>query len=115
MPFVTFKTREASPRVLVGAVDGDVIVPLAGEAGGRSLKALLHLHEGNLSELSGTSDEQFNFDEIDLLPVIPSPGKIFCVGLNYHAHRIERTVIDDKVERRQSHKFVGAERTKNVQ
>ncbi len=89
MPFVTFKTREASPRVLVGAVDGDVIVPLAGEAGGRSLKALLHLHEGNLSELSGTSDEQFNFDEIDLLPVIPSPGKIFCVGLNYHAHRIE--------------------------
>ncbi|MES2183450.1 MAG: fumarylacetoacetate hydrolase family protein [Pseudomonadota bacterium] len=26
---------------------------------------------------------------LHLLPVIPQPDKIFCVGLNYHAHRLE--------------------------
>ncbi|MBU0589911.1 MAG: fumarylacetoacetate hydrolase family protein [Gammaproteobacteria bacterium] len=28
-------------------------------------------------------------DEITFLPVIPDPGKIFCVGHNYEAHRVE--------------------------
>lgn len=27
--------------------------------------------------------------EIEFLPVIPDPGKIFCVGHNYEAHRVE--------------------------
>ncbi len=26
------------------------------------------------------------FDELHLLPVIPNPEKILCVGLNYHDH-----------------------------
>lgn len=28
-------------------------------------------------------------DDIDFLPVIPNPAKIFCVGLNYESHRKE--------------------------
>ena len=28
-------------------------------------------------------------DEITLLPVIPNPGKIFCIGHNYEEHRLE--------------------------
>jgi 2-keto-4-pentenoate hydratase/2-oxohepta-3-ene-1,7-dioic acid hydratase in catechol pathway len=28
-------------------------------------------------------------DEVELLPVIPNPDKILCVGIAYHAHRIE--------------------------
>ncbi|QSR19342.1 fumarylacetoacetate hydrolase family protein [Novosphingobium sp. KA1] len=28
-------------------------------------------------------------DEIELLPVVPDPDKILCVGIAYHAHRIE--------------------------
>lgn len=31
----------------------------------------------------------FALDAVRLLPVIPEPQKIFCVGLNYEAHRIE--------------------------
>ncbi|HZV10128.1 MAG TPA: fumarylacetoacetate hydrolase family protein [Novosphingobium sp.] len=27
--------------------------------------------------------------EVDLLPVVPDPDKILCVGIAYHAHRIE--------------------------
>jgi 2-keto-4-pentenoate hydratase/2-oxohepta-3-ene-1,7-dioic acid hydratase in catechol pathway len=29
------------------------------------------------------------FDDVQLLPVIPDPSKIICIGLNYEAHRIE--------------------------
>jgi 2-keto-4-pentenoate hydratase/2-oxohepta-3-ene-1,7-dioic acid hydratase in catechol pathway len=28
-------------------------------------------------------------DEVDLLPVVPDPRKILCIGLNYEAHRLE--------------------------
>jgi 2-keto-4-pentenoate hydratase/2-oxohepta-3-ene-1,7-dioic acid hydratase in catechol pathway len=28
-------------------------------------------------------------DEVSLLPVIPNPSKILCIGLNYEAHRLE--------------------------
>ena len=38
----------------------------------------------NLSELP-----KVTHNEINLLPVIPNPGKIFCVGLNYENHRVE--------------------------
>lgn len=31
----------------------------------------------------------YSFDEIQLLPVIPNPEKIICVGLNYESHRLE--------------------------
>ncbi|RVU02283.1 FAA hydrolase family protein [Novosphingobium umbonatum] len=27
--------------------------------------------------------------EVELLPVVPDPDKIFCVGIAYHAHRLE--------------------------
>ncbi len=32
---------------------------------------------------------QFNLADVRLLPVIPEPGKIFCVGLNYATHVAE--------------------------
>jgi 2-keto-4-pentenoate hydratase/2-oxohepta-3-ene-1,7-dioic acid hydratase in catechol pathway len=32
---------------------------------------------------------QVSMSDLKLLPVIPSPGKILCVGLNYHDHVIE--------------------------
>lgn len=33
--------------------------------------------------------EPLGLDEVSLLPVIPDPAKILCVGLNYEAHRLE--------------------------
>jgi len=32
---------------------------------------------------------RLRLDEVDLLPVIPDPQKIVCIGLNYEAHRLE--------------------------
>jgi 2-keto-4-pentenoate hydratase/2-oxohepta-3-ene-1,7-dioic acid hydratase in catechol pathway len=31
----------------------------------------------------------FRLDEIELLPVIPNPAKVLCIGLNYEDHRVE--------------------------
>lgn len=43
-----------------------------------------------LDRLGGLADGQrFALAEIALLPVIPNPGKILCVGLNYAAHVAE--------------------------
>ncbi|MCL4128855.1 UNVERIFIED_CONTAM: hypothetical protein GTU68_064337 [Idotea baltica] len=34
-------------------------------------------------------NEDVSLDDIGFEPVIPNPGKIICVGINYHAHKIE--------------------------
>lgn len=31
----------------------------------------------------------YSLDDIHFEPVIPQPGKILCVGINYHAHKVE--------------------------
>ncbi len=94
MPFVTFKTREKTSEVRVGRLLDDRVETLAGEAGGRSLKTLLAQSQGNLDQFDVFSNEFFPLDDIELLPPVVSPGKIFCIGLNYHAHRIETGNIE---------------------
>lgn len=49
------------------------------------------LAAGALPELSAFIDEREDLDlsEVELLPPIVEPKKILCVGINYHAHRIE--------------------------
>ncbi|GKV65249.1 MULTISPECIES: fumarylacetoacetate hydrolase family protein [unclassified Sporosarcina] len=44
--------------------------------------------EGNRAEELeiNTKIADYKLDEINLLPVIPNPTKIVCVGLNYHEH-----------------------------
>ncbi|MDK8242264.1 fumarylacetoacetate hydrolase family protein [Corynebacterium coyleae] len=42
------------------------------------------LHAGNFEE-----GEEFTFSPADFAPVIPRPGKIICVGLNYAKHIAE--------------------------
>jgi 2-keto-4-pentenoate hydratase/2-oxohepta-3-ene-1,7-dioic acid hydratase in catechol pathway len=56
------------------------------------------LARGSADELAAahTSAPRYGLDEIAWLPVIPNPGKIFCVGLNYEKHRKEtgRAVVE---------------------
>jgi 2-keto-4-pentenoate hydratase/2-oxohepta-3-ene-1,7-dioic acid hydratase in catechol pathway len=55
-----------------------------------TLKALLAA--GGLEKVKNLvtgSEPQRSFDEISFLPVVPDPGKIVCVGVNYEEHRIE--------------------------
>jgi len=75
-----------------GSVVGDGIVDLSRRIGARyrDLRALLA--EGALAQARDACAGQasdFKLAEVRLLPVIPNPGKIFCIGLNYDDHRKE--------------------------
>ncbi|MDM0079542.1 fumarylacetoacetate hydrolase family protein [Variovorax sp. J31P179] len=73
-----------------GAVVGDRVVDLRRAFGERAadLKALIAA--GLLGEaarvVAAAAEPEPKLDEVRLLPVIPNPGKIVCVGLNYGEH-----------------------------
>lgn len=67
-------------RRFAALVDGDVVRPLAGIAElGRDTPS-------SVLTAPPVSDERLSLREVTLLPVIPRPGKIICMGLNYRAH-----------------------------
>ena len=66
----------------------------------KSLKELIQfncLEEGRSYAKNNPGD--IDIDSIKLLPVIPNPSKIICVGLNYHEHvkETEKTIADNPV------------------
>ncbi|MEO7470052.1 MAG: fumarylacetoacetate hydrolase family protein, partial [Sphingobium limneticum] len=79
MRYVSFRRPDGTASF--GRLDGETIVELATDAT-PSLKAALA--EGSLSAL--TDGVTFVAADIVLLPVIPDPAKILCVGLNYAEH-----------------------------
>jgi 2-keto-4-pentenoate hydratase/2-oxohepta-3-ene-1,7-dioic acid hydratase in catechol pathway len=91
MRFVTF-TAGASGGPRMGALDGDKVVELAGVPPGvTGLRGLLGaLGPGGLAgvTLSATAPP-LDLAEVTLLPPIPDPKKIICVGVNYRTHREE--------------------------
>jgi 2-keto-4-pentenoate hydratase/2-oxohepta-3-ene-1,7-dioic acid hydratase in catechol pathway len=75
-----------------GAVVGAGVVDLGATLGSRyrSLKALLAgdaLDEARTA--LGSQQPTLRFDALELLPVIPDPEKILCIGHNYEEHRVE--------------------------
>src|SRR4029077_17005403 len=90
MKLASYKTSQGAGY---GVVTGDGIVDLTRRIGKKypDLRALL---AGNglaqaqkIAKASKKPD--FKLARITLLPVIPNPGKIVCVGLNYEEHRAE--------------------------
>ena len=77
------------------------ITDLTGKINGsNSLKELIFsngLHEARRYAENNPGDLDIKL--INLLPVIPNPSKIICVGLNYHDHvkETEKTVADNPV------------------
>ena len=65
----------------LGARLGDIVPDLKTylEATGRGL----------LAPLGSPNAADYGADEVSYDPVIPNPGKIICVGLNYEEHREE--------------------------
>jgi len=53
--------------------------------------------EGIRTRLSSSDRKvQLCLDEVKLLPVVPDPQKIVCIGLNYEAHRLEAKRAETK-------------------
>ncbi len=73
-----------------GVVEGGAVRDMSAALPGTpTLRTLLE--QGGTSALAGSiaSAPLLPMDAIRLLPVIPDPSKILCVGLNYHEHREE--------------------------
>jgi acylpyruvate hydrolase len=70
-------------RRLAGLIEGDEVRPL---------RDVAELGRDTPSELLADpplTDERLPIADLKVLPVIPHPGKIVCVGLNYEAHAKE--------------------------
>jgi acylpyruvate hydrolase len=82
-----FASCAAGERRFAALVDGDAVRPLRGIA---------ELGSATPSEVLAdppVSDERVPLDEVTLRPVIPRPGKIVCIGLNYREH-VDEGVFD---------------------
>ncbi len=81
MKLISF-LRPNDGRPSCGIVAGEGVIDLG--AGLRGLKRVL----GELAELAPMASRppDWRLAELTLLPVIPDPEKILCVGLNYRAH-----------------------------
>jgi 2-keto-4-pentenoate hydratase/2-oxohepta-3-ene-1,7-dioic acid hydratase in catechol pathway len=79
-------------RPSYGVVDGSGVIDLGRRIGAKypDLRALITasaLDEAKRAAAGAKPDA--SFDSLTLLPVIPNPDKIVCVGLNYEEHRVE--------------------------
>ena len=84
-----------------GIVSDNKVTDLTGQINNtNSLKELIKsngLEEGR--NYAKNNPGEIDLSSIKLLPVIPNPSKIICVGLNYHDHvkETEKTVADNPV------------------
>jgi 2-keto-4-pentenoate hydratase/2-oxohepta-3-ene-1,7-dioic acid hydratase in catechol pathway len=86
--FISFE-RDGKPGFGV-AVDGEVIELTGRIRGARSLKDLLAHGDIEVARsVCERSSRDFALDDCTLLPVIPNPAKIICLGLNYRTHAEE--------------------------
>jgi 2-keto-4-pentenoate hydratase/2-oxohepta-3-ene-1,7-dioic acid hydratase in catechol pathway len=74
-----------------GLIEGDRVYNLSAiYTDAPDLKSLLaNLPDSAVLKENLENTPCFLLDEVQLLPVIPNPEKIICVGLNYESHRLE--------------------------
>jgi 2-keto-4-pentenoate hydratase/2-oxohepta-3-ene-1,7-dioic acid hydratase in catechol pathway len=86
MKLISFmRSGSATYGVVVGEKVLDLKPLLGSEAA--DLKTVIEKNlVSRISTLLGSHQPDLNFADLTLLPVIPNPDKIVCVGLNYHDH-----------------------------
>lgn len=84
MRIASYRRRDHSS---FGLVKDGGLVDLGSRMGCTDLKdALERLHEAHAFE---GAQPDVALSDVELLPVIPNPAKIFCVGVNYRTHLAE--------------------------
>ena len=88
MRLASFRTAQGASY---GAVTNQGIVDLGRRLGNRysDLRTLLERNGLEEARKAAGSAADYKESEVTWLPVIPNPGKIVCVGLNYEEHRQE--------------------------
>lgn len=85
-----------SGKASFGAVAGGGVVDLRAATDGRydDLRSVLEADAlGEIEDVLKTAPADYSLSEIEFLPVIPNPPKIFCIGINYRTH-MEETKFD---------------------
>jgi 2-keto-4-pentenoate hydratase/2-oxohepta-3-ene-1,7-dioic acid hydratase in catechol pathway len=91
MKLVTYLEKANRGSVSYGAMAGDGIVDLRRRIG-REYPDVRSLFAGGLAAARNAAQGQapdVALADVELLPPIPNPGKLFCIGLNYEDHRKE--------------------------
>jgi 2-keto-4-pentenoate hydratase/2-oxohepta-3-ene-1,7-dioic acid hydratase in catechol pathway len=86
MKFVSYDWH-GSPHY--GVVKNEKVVDLTTRLGGRYPSIVDFIGKGGLPvarSVASREEGDFNYSDLDLLPVVPNPSKIICVGLNYYDH-----------------------------
>lgn len=99
MRLVSFSTHQGPS---FGIVRGNSVIDLGKRLSGRyaDLKALIAADAfGEAVQATQGVQGDYPLSELTLLPVIPNPGQIFCVGLNYaeHVKETNREVTEQPV------------------
>ena len=98
MKFVSFLQKS---QAKFGISDGKNITDLTGKINGANTLKELISNKGieEAKQYAKKIPGDISLDKIEYLPVIPNPGKIICVGLNYSEHVKEtgRTVEQNPV------------------
>lgn len=84
-------TQEGKPG-FGAVVEGDKVIELTGKVSGVACLADLVANDQLMAEAKKYVAAQtggFDLSSVSLEPVIPAPGKIICVGINYVAHAAE--------------------------
>ena len=85
-------TFEHQSRQSYGVVVGDSILDVRRFLGDRApdlRSAITHSLLPEIAKLAHKERPDLALEDVRLLPVIPNPEKILCIGLNYESHRRE--------------------------
>lgn len=80
--YISFRRPDGTPSF--GRVEGETVQDLGRESAAAWLRDVLG---GDFAALAPTAS--YARAEVRLLPVVPNPGKILCIGLNYATHVAE--------------------------
>jgi 2-keto-4-pentenoate hydratase/2-oxohepta-3-ene-1,7-dioic acid hydratase in catechol pathway len=86
MKLVSFEHRGSCHY---GAMKGAKVVDLGARLGSLYPTIVDFIAGGGLPIAKSIVENEpgdFNYDDLTLLPVVPNPSRIICVGLNYHDH-----------------------------
>ena len=86
MRVVTYSSNSGPGRA--GIENGSGIVDAADSLGVESASVRELIADGRLDDLAGIEQDTVA-GEVELLPPIPDPDKIVCIGLNYRSHAAE--------------------------
>jgi 2-keto-4-pentenoate hydratase/2-oxohepta-3-ene-1,7-dioic acid hydratase in catechol pathway len=92
MKVVSFVRNGKSSYGVVVGPNNDGIVDVGAKLGSKSPDLVSVLKAGALAEVEAAAKgaaADVPFEGTTLLPVVPNPGKIVCVGVNYDEHRRE--------------------------